>query len=315
MNDPLVSVVVPLFNKQEYVETTLESVVNQSYRNIELIVIDDSSTDSGFFLVQEYLKTHKDRFAEIKLKSRANTGQTGARNDGVLEASGDFVAFLDADDVWHPDKLEKQVQLMQNFSNLDIVFCNYMMLFKSAFSTKAVRFVPLKNKVRDWLLTSGYGGAMESTAIVRRSSLTAHGAFDKELQMCGGLDLAFRLSANERAGCVDEYLCGYRVIPTGWHNNKKDLMDSYEALLKKNHIYGVFEKSMRRNLALHLRLWNVRSEFSRVNVLNFLEEAKKSPKETFIYLSQTLSRVLTAQARGLLHFSTGRLLLKIARIY
>lgn len=314
MNDPLVSVVVPLFNKQEYVETTLESVVNQSYRNIELIVIDDSSTDSGFFLVQEYLKTHKDRFAEIKLRSRANTGQTGARNDGVLEASGDFVAFLDADDVWHPDKLKKQVRLMQNFSNLDIVFCNYMMLFTSAFSTKAVRFVPLKRKVRNWLLTSGYGGAMESTAIVRRSSLSSHGPFDEELQMCGGLDLAFRLSSNGRAGCVDEYLCGYRIIPSGWHNNKKDLMESYEALLKKKYLYEAFEESVRKNLALHLQLWSLRSDFSKAKVLNFLQEVKGSPKDAFLYMGQTFLRVATAQVRGLLHLSTGRLLLKIARI-
>jgi hypothetical protein len=188
------------------------------------------------------------------------------------------------------------------------------MLFATSFSTKAVRFVPLKRKVRKWLLTSGYGGAMESTAVIRKSSLVSYGAFDEELQMCGGLDLAFRMSKNDRSGCVDEYLCGYRITPTGWHNNKNDLMVSYEALMKKKNLYSPFEQSMRRNLTLHLQLWKVRSEFSKASVVELLQEIMNSPREAFIYFGQTLLRVVAAQVRGLLHLSRGRFLMKIARI-
>jgi len=314
VNEPLVSVVIPLFNKENYIEATLQSVVNQTYGEIELVIMDDSSTDKSYQLAEAFLQSHSQRFRNIKIRSRRNTGQAGARNDGIASAEGEYVAFLDADDVWHPEKLEKQVDLLERHSHLDIVFCNYMMLFPTASSTKAVRFVPLQQKIRNWLLTSGYGGAMESTAVIRKSSLVSYGSFDEELQMCGGLDLAFRMSVNDSSDCVDEYLCGYRITPTGWHNNKKDLMISYEALMKKKHLYGPFEPSMRRNLTLHLQLWNLRRGFSKVNVIELLQEVRESPRSAFVYFGQTLLRVIAAQVRGLLHPSRARILMRIARI-
>jgi hypothetical protein len=91
-------------------------------------------------------------------------------------------------------------------------------------------------------------------------------------------------------------------------------MESYEALLKKKYLYEAFEESIRKNLALHLQLWSLRSGFSKLKVLSFLQEVKRSPKNALLYLSQTFLRVATAQVRGLSHLPTARLLIKIARI-
>jgi len=167
VNKPLVSVVIPLFNKENYVEATLQSVVNQTYQEIELVVIDDSSTDGSYQVVQKYLRSHSDRFRNVTVKTRANTGQAGARNEGILQSKGEFVAFLDADDVWHPEKIDMQVQYLTVHQEIGLVFCNYFMIFETSPNIKAVKLSPIERKVNSWLLTVGYGvHGIGSTIIV-----------------------------------------------------------------------------------------------------------------------------------------------------
>ena len=312
MTNPLVSVVIPLFNKETFISTTLQSVIAQTYAHIELIVVDDSSTDGSLALAKEMLNLHANRFANIQILSRPNTGQAGARNDGIGSANGEFIAFLDADDIWHPQKIAMQVKMLQESPHLDLVFCNYIMLFPHRYSAKAIRFVPVGNKIKSWLLTTGFGGALESTVTIRRTVLISHLGFDNKLQMCGGLDLAYRLAQSERAGCVDEYLCGYRIVPSGWHNNKSDLVNSYDELMKKNSLYGYYEAIMRLNLQIHLSLWSFRNYRSLHNLKNLLGIFTQNPLPTIKYLFHTLARILAAQIRGVIHFRRVRILRQIA---
>lgn len=298
MTEPLVSVVVPLFNKEKYIKATLQSVVNQTYRKIELVIVDDSSTDNSFKIAQHYLQNYPDRFQNIKLWSRTNTGQAGARNEGIGAAQGEFVAFLDADDVWHPEKVEKQVQYLQNNEVHDLVFCNYFMVFDGATRINAVRLWPIHKKVVDWLLTVGYGGLLESTGLARRASLLEMNGFESNLQMCGGLDLAYRLLQKNAIGCVDEYLCGYRVTNDGWHNNKADLIQSYELLLAKRNLYGAHEAKIRKYLQIYLRIWSFRNSTSRWSFFNLFIELFRSPVMFSSYILSTAIRVLMATLRG-----------------
>ncbi len=300
VNKPLVSVVIPLFNKEKYIEATLQSVVNQTYSEIELVIIDDASTDGSYQVVQKYLRSHSGRFQNITLKTRTNTGQTGARNEGVLQSKGEFVSFLDADDVWHPEKIEEQVQYLTLHHEKSLVFCNYLMIFENISKTKAVRLSPIEKKITSWLLTVGYGGALESTGLVRRLSLLEMGGFESNLQMCGGLDLAYRFKNKGEVGCVDEYLCGYRITKDGWHNNKSDLIQSYESLLLKNDLYGEYEAKARRCLEIHLCLWACRNRFAFRSVAKLLTQFLRNPLIFSTYVFATTSRVLLATVRGIL---------------
>lgn len=105
----LVSVITPLYNAEAYIGKTISSVLAQSYSNFELIVVDDSSSDDSCLIVDGFAQLDQ-RIKLIKLEQ--NSGAAVARNTGIEQASGRFIAFLDSDDTWHPEKLEKQLDFM-----------------------------------------------------------------------------------------------------------------------------------------------------------------------------------------------------------
>src|SRR5258705_7642709 len=106
---PLVSVIVPSYYASRYISETLESFLSQTYRNFEVIVIDDGSKDNTPDIVADYAR----RDSRIRQVNQPNAGVGAARNRGLEEASGAFIAPLDADDVWYPQKLEKQVASLE----------------------------------------------------------------------------------------------------------------------------------------------------------------------------------------------------------
>ena len=106
----LVSIVTPLYNTEKYIGETIESVINQSYKNWEMIIIDDVSTDNSCKIVEEYIV--KDQRIKL-LKNKKNSGVSITRNVGIKEAKGKYIVFLDADDLFMPDKLRKQVNFME----------------------------------------------------------------------------------------------------------------------------------------------------------------------------------------------------------
>jgi glycosyltransferase involved in cell wall biosynthesis len=114
-NDNLISVVIPCFNSESYIQESINSVLSQTYRKIELIVIDDGSTDDTLKVIKEYEKS-------IVILRQENQGAASARNLGIHHSKGDYIALLDSDDVWMPDKLEKQMKIM-SANELDLVYC------------------------------------------------------------------------------------------------------------------------------------------------------------------------------------------------
>ena len=120
MNEqPLVSVVIPNYNGERFVEKTLKSVLDQTYQYFEIIVVDDASTDASPSIIQGFA----DRDPRIRLiRLKKNGGVSNARNTGIREARGEYIALLDNDDLWTPDKLERQVKLA---GEAEIVYCSY----------------------------------------------------------------------------------------------------------------------------------------------------------------------------------------------
>lgn len=108
--NPLVSIITPLFNGEGFIEETIKSVISQSYGNWEMIIVDDCSMDNGPKIVENYVNGEK-RIKLIRLAE--NGGGAVARNRSIKEAKGKYIAFLDSDDIWYPEKLEKQVKFME----------------------------------------------------------------------------------------------------------------------------------------------------------------------------------------------------------
>lgn len=105
--EPLVSIIMPAFNSQDFIKQSIQSVLNQTYTNWELLIVDDKSTDTTV----EIIKECKDDRIKLMQLTR-NSGAAIARNTGIKKARGSFIAFLDSDDLWHPEKLTKQINFM-----------------------------------------------------------------------------------------------------------------------------------------------------------------------------------------------------------
>ena len=118
----LVSVIIPLFNAEEYIAQTIESVLNQTYQNIEIIIINDGSTDKGLMVAKQYERTN------VLIFSQENKGASAARNYGLRESNGDYIQFLDADDLMSSNKIEEQVNIIK-VDNTKISVCPIIHFF------------------------------------------------------------------------------------------------------------------------------------------------------------------------------------------
>lgn len=141
----LVSIIIPAFNREKTILNSVQSVLQQTYTEIEVIVVDDFSTDNTWKIIQSISDT---RVTAYRLSH--NSGACAARNFGIKHANGKYIAFNDSDDIWHPDKLEKQMFIMRNYSP-DIVFCQfqrYDSLKKTApFPNLPCGFVPYESLI------------------------------------------------------------------------------------------------------------------------------------------------------------------------
>lgn len=119
--EPLVSIITPLYNSEKFIAETIESVLAQTYKNWEMLIVNDYSKDNGAKIVEEYVKKDK----RIKLfNNEKNMGVSFTRNRAIDLSQGKYVAFLDSDDVWHKEKLEKQIKFMED-NNLSLTYTSY----------------------------------------------------------------------------------------------------------------------------------------------------------------------------------------------
>jgi len=297
VSESLVSVVIPLFNKEKYISSTLYSVIAQDYRNIELIMIDDGSTDNGYALACNILQNNQQRFTRIITVSTDNLGQTAARNKGVCLARGKFVAFLDADDIWAHKKISTQVAHLEKCDEIDLVICNYVMFYEQSGTSLAVSFTPIEKKLKSWILTTGFGGLIESTGVIRRSALLKSGLFHSRIEGPGGLEMLARFVTARRAFCSKEYLCKYQVTAVGWHNNKVDLVSSFQELYSISPLFLNYKNKIETNLKLHLALSNLKKNCSLRSFSQFIRVCIFSPLSATQYISLIAIRLITARLR------------------
>jgi glycosyltransferase involved in cell wall biosynthesis len=200
---PLVTCIIPSYNYARFLRGAIDSVLAQTHRDIEVIVVDDGSIDDSC----EILRSYGDR---IRWSQQSNQGVSAARNAGIREARGEFIGFLDSDDAWHPTKIERQLSLMRD-PEVGLVHCWVREVDGEG---KTVRFV--RAGMRGWLLvehaqlrTTVLGGG--SGAIVRRACLDEVGGFDVNLSMSADWDLWRRVMGKYRVELVEEPLLDYRV--------------------------------------------------------------------------------------------------------
>ena len=171
MNE-LISIVVPVYNAERFIRETIESVEAQTYTNWELLLVEDGSTDGTVVLLEELLSAKNDKRVKL-IKQPSNAGAAEARNRGVREAAGRYIAYLDADDIWLPEKLEHELHFMQE-KDIAFAFTGYEFADEQAVGTGKVVRVPE---------TLSYRQALSNTTIFTTTVMFDTRKIDKELLM------------------------------------------------------------------------------------------------------------------------------------
>jgi len=166
-DQPLISCLVPLFNAEAYVAEALDSILGQTYENTEIVVVDDGSTDRSADVVRGY-------GARVRLVSQSNTGLGGARNACLRQAQAPFIAFLDADDIWHPQKLDLQMAVFETEPETDICFGYAQNFWVDELDAE-------RTKYGDWVLAAPVRTLNLSTSLMRREVFDTCGPFDATL--------------------------------------------------------------------------------------------------------------------------------------
>jgi glycosyltransferase involved in cell wall biosynthesis len=213
MSPPLVSVVIPAHNAQRFLGRTLESVASQTHRELEVIVVDDGSTDRTAEIVRDRALADP----RFRLVQQPNAGVTRARNRGIAEAGADLVAFLDSDDLWHPRKIERQLRRLEQKPEAGLVWCWSIGIDENdAIMPQRVSPASFEGDVFAAMLFQNFIGNA-SAPLVRRECLDAVGGFDEALWDAGAVraeDRKFFLDVAERYdyALVPEFLVGYRQL-------------------------------------------------------------------------------------------------------
>jgi glycosyltransferase involved in cell wall biosynthesis len=224
---PLVSVVVPAFNAAHTIQATLHSISQQTYPALEVIVVDDGSTDGTAAIARR----HSVSDPRFRVVSQPNNGVASARNTGIEASTGDFIAFIDADDLWHPTKTAKQLAaLLAGGPDVALVYSPFRLIDADGM----VLASPHKYGVNGWVLhrhfyTNIVGNG--SALLIRRNVLAEFGGFDPRLrdqgaEGCEDLLLQLRIAAHYRFGEVTEYLVGYRRLPDNMSSNAEQMIRS-----------------------------------------------------------------------------------------
>jgi len=218
---PTVSVVIPMRNAEPWIVETLGSIAAQTTTVHECIVVNDGSTDEGPDLVR--------RFAAhapfgVTVVDGPCTGVAAARNRGIAVATGGLIALMDADDLWHPDKIERQVDhLMATGASVSV--CGYEMFPNGRQGSRwAVMHRGATETIGRWLAMEGDGLAVSSTALIRREALDSVGLFDPSFSVSADLEFMVRAATQVEVVILSEVLCEYRLHPGQMHHRTADLI-------------------------------------------------------------------------------------------
>lgn len=203
---PLVSVVIATYNMAGFLPLAIRSALAQTYRNIEVLIIDDGSNDGSEEAVAPFLADSR-----VRYRKQMNRGQAVAKNRGIRESTGEYVAFLDADDLWTPDKLEAQLPLFAESQAVGVVYSAFASIDEKGNRLPDVPVKLHRGRVSGPMLIFNFVGF--GTSVVKRECFKRLGTFNENLGMGIDYDLWLRFSTQYEFDYVDRTLLYYREWP------------------------------------------------------------------------------------------------------
>lgn len=230
---PLVSVIIPCFNSKSTLLKSIDSVLAQTYKNYEIILADDASTDGTAELVANLENA---LIKSVALKN--NSGAAAARNAGIRQAKGKYIAFLDSDDTWHPDKLAKQVNKFEKNHLCALISCDSIFVSEEGRVLKRshVTRPPVQGR-NAWKILLAYNFLPTPTVMVKREDAVKCGTFNEKLVVGEDLDLWVRIAHEGEVEIIDEVLV--TILDRPGSLMKKDLLgrlDTYVMPMIKGYV-------------------------------------------------------------------------------
>jgi len=214
-----ISVIIPVFNTEKYLAEAIESVLSQTLKPTEIIVVDDGSTDKSIEVARQFEPL-------VRIISQVNKGAGAARNTGIQEASGDFLAFLDADDFWTENKLELQLSYLRNNPKTDMVF-GYVEQFISP-------ELPDEHKSKLNLELGKMQGFVAGAMLIKKATFLKSGLFNEKLELGEFIDWFSRAKdLGLTFHVMDEIVLKRRIHTTNMGIYKKQHLKDYTTLLRE----------------------------------------------------------------------------------
>lgn len=226
-----VSVIIPAYNCESFVRNALDSVRGQTHQVFEVIVVDDGSTDGTAAVVKEYLGT-----LPLKIISQENSGVASARNAGLRASNGEYIAFLDADDVWARNKIEKQIEFLDENPDMACYCAAYGFEFFPLEPSRRYRLIswPLSKLIsylKVPLVIIDY--VPFSSVVIPRYIVDAVGFFDPRLSGTEDWEYLTRVQSHCQIGYVGETSIAYRVNPAGLSSNRvKHTFEQFRVIIR-----------------------------------------------------------------------------------
>jgi len=300
MKMPKVSVIVPVYNREKYIEATLESVLAQTFQDFEIIVVDDGSVDNTRSIVGNLQKKNPDRFHYV---FQENKGVASARNKGISIAKGKYISFLDSDDIWYPNKMQLQIKVFESSPEVGLVYSSY-----SLFGDDNI-IVPNALAREFDVLPEGYVLSelllrcfiSSSTVMIKKEILLEMDGFNEMLAIGEDYNLWLRVAKKYPVKGLFDVLSKYRqhdgnimksdsknIIPgeiiavQTFVNNNPDVLDNINIVQWKNRLartyfdfaYGLLHqgktKRARSNLMLAIRNNPACVDYYRIYIASFL---------------------------------------------
>ncbi|MGR3310382.1 MAG: glycosyltransferase [Candidatus Brocadiales bacterium] len=268
---PRVSVIIPTYNSATFLPEAIESVFAQTYKDYEIIVIDDGSTDNTKEVLNPY-------FDKIKYIYQQNHGAGSARNTGIKHSQGEYIAFLDADDIWLPEKLHIQANYLDNNPEIAMVYSQCLQVSTDGRLTK--------KRSRDRNLPSGevfnilflHNFVFTSTVVVRNRVLSAIGLFDESFTISQDRDLWLRVAGEFKVSGIHKPLCKYRNAGGSLSKNREILFEEKRRVIEKHY---KLSKDLGRPIAPALYKKALARLLYRVGNLHLAQGDKKKALEKF----------------------------------
>ncbi len=270
--NPLVSVIINCHNASKYIPQSIKSVLKQSYRNLELIVYDNFSKDKTNIIVKKFKKDKRVRY----YRSKSFLNLYHARNLAIKKTRGELVAFLDADDWWEKEKLQKQIYFLSNKKNANIVYSNLFLYEEKRKKKKIFSQEKLYNgKITQQLLNNF---KMPILTVLAKKKIFQKYKFNKRYNIIGDFDLFIRVSLKENIYSLQEPLAFYRVHSSSMSSQRVDLnISELKNWFNENRTKKIFEGYNFQNVQKKINTLKIKNEILRGKKFTAFKELIKKP--------------------------------------